>query len=171
MENWCFDDSNCEYSSKRGLCTWFKILGITVLHCHIFSIRTWRGINRKISSVVLQLPECEHVFCSACIERWLLESPKCPIDRKPVYSKCSPRPAPRIFRTLLSRMRIRCLFFDHGCHELPSLDQLDQHESTCEHNPEGLIMCGKWIRCWLGNESIRRVVHKRVNDDVDPNWS
>lgn len=90
-----------------------------------------------------QLPDCEHVFCSACIERWLLESPKCPIDRKSVYPKSSPRPAPRIFRTLLGRMRIRCLFYDHGCREQPSLDQIEQHEQTCEHNPEGLIMCGK----------------------------
>ncbi|OQV15658.1 E3 ubiquitin-protein ligase NRDP1 [Hypsibius exemplaris] len=93
----------------------------------------------------VELESCEHVFCSACIERWLLESSKCPIDRKSVHSKSgnTPRAAPRIFRTLLQRMRIRCTFHEHGCGELLALDNVDRHQGTCVHNPEGLVICDK----------------------------
>ncbi|XP_055341739.1 LOW QUALITY PROTEIN: E3 ubiquitin-protein ligase NRDP1-like [Paramacrobiotus metropolitanus] len=98
----------------------------------------------------VQLPECEHVFCAVCIERWLLESSKCPLDRKSIQSspgeprgRYAPRPAPRIFRTLLGRMRIRCLFHTHGCSQLLNLEHLEQHQLTCPHNPEGLVTCDK----------------------------
>jgi len=29
----------------------------------------------------LQAPQCEHAFCSACINEWLTRQPTCPVDR------------------------------------------------------------------------------------------
>ncbi|GAU95963.1 hypothetical protein RvY_07478 [Ramazzottius varieornatus] len=91
----------------------------------------------------VELPKCEHVFCKACLDRWMQEQPRCPIDREMISSKAPPAPAPRIYRTILQRLRIHCQFYEHGCAAIISLDQVESHEATCEHNPEGLVMCDK----------------------------
>jgi E3 ubiquitin-protein ligase NRDP1 len=50
----------------------------------------------------IQASDCEHAFCSSCINQWLKQQPTCPVDRGPIYIN-NMVPVPRILKNLLSK--------------------------------------------------------------------
>lgn len=88
----------------------------------------------------LQVPQCEHAFCSACIKEWLARNDSCPVDRTAVTSE-QLKPVPRILRNLLARLKISCGNKNHGCNAVVKLDALRQHLEECMHNPKRPVEC------------------------------
>ncbi|XP_071490891.1 E3 ubiquitin-protein ligase NRDP1-like [Diadema antillarum] len=87
-----------------------------------------------------QAPECEHAFCSSCIQEWLSRQHTCPVDRNHITSQ-QLKPVPRILRNLLARLQIKCDNEGFGCVAVVRLDSLHQHLQECEHNPKRPIQC------------------------------
>jgi len=88
----------------------------------------------------LQAPQCEHAFCSACINEWLTRQPTCPVDRAAI-SPTDLKPVPRILRNLLSRLSIKCDNATQGCTAVTKLDSLSAHLNECEYNPKKPVAC------------------------------
>ncbi|XP_074650058.1 E3 ubiquitin-protein ligase NRDP1-like [Tubulanus polymorphus] len=88
----------------------------------------------------LQVPPCEHAFCAGCIREWLTRMPTCPVDRNPITSN-QLKPAPRITRTLLSKLNISCDNCQFGCTSIVKLDMLQAHLQECDHNPKKPVHC------------------------------
>ncbi|XP_057303317.1 E3 ubiquitin-protein ligase NRDP1-like [Hydractinia symbiolongicarpus] len=88
----------------------------------------------------VQVPICEHAFCSACILEWLNHQATCPVDRQSITSS-QLKPVPRILKNLLSRLTINCTNANFGCGSFVKLDVLNQHLSECEHNPRRPVHC------------------------------
>ena len=91
----------------------------------------------------LQIKNCEHCFCTPCIEEWMKHQQICPVDRSPVVSLSNLIPAPRILRNLLSRLRIKCENEQFGCSAVVSLDSLEAHVNECQYNPQRPVSCDK----------------------------
>lgn len=91
----------------------------------------------------VQIHQCEHCFCSDCIDEWLKHQQICPVDRNPVSSVEDLIPAPRILRNLLSRLRITCDNKDFGCTAVVKLDSLLVHMDECQYNPKRPVACDK----------------------------
>uniref|UniRef100_A0A1I8H783 E3 ubiquitin-protein ligase NRDP1 n=1 Tax=Macrostomum lignano TaxID=282301 RepID=A0A1I8H783_9PLAT len=94
-----------------------------------------------VLDVPVQAPDCEHTFCSGCIDQWLRLNPTCPIDRQPLLS-LHLKPAPRILRNLLSRLDVACDFQQLGCGARVKLASAAQHAAQCEYNPSRPVPCG-----------------------------
>ena len=87
-----------------------------------------------------QAPQCEHAFCSACIQEWLTRQPTCPVDRSPI-TPSQLKQVPRILRNLLSRLSITCDNASYGCPAVVKLDTLHAHLQECDHNPKKPVHC------------------------------
>lgn len=81
----------------------------------------------------VELP-CRHVFCSACISRWLNTKHSCPNCRKKVRGK-DLKPALPLLKNIINKLKIRCEFAQSGCAELVELEQLGGHSSACPFAP------------------------------------
>ncbi|XP_041374628.1 E3 ubiquitin-protein ligase NRDP1-like [Gigantopelta aegis] len=90
----------------------------------------------------LQAPQCEHAFCSSCIQEWLTRQPTCPVDRSPITPN-QLKQVPRILRNLLSRLSIACDNVSYGCTAVIKLDSLHSHLQECDHNPKKPMHCEK----------------------------
>ena len=64
--------------------------------------------------ILFKAPQCEHAFCSGCIQEWLTRQPSCPVDRNNITPN-QLKPVPRITRNLLSRLYISCDNASFGC--------------------------------------------------------
>lgn len=84
---------------------------------------------------------CEHAFCSACIDKWMLEKQICPVDRSDLM-RGHLVPVSRLMRNMLSRLKIKCTFADSGCAQELSLEDFRTHVASCEHNPKVVVGCG-----------------------------
>lgn len=87
-----------------------------------------------------QTTHCDHLFCDRCINDWLRLHPTCPIDRLHLRP-CMLRPAPRAIRNLLSRLKLRCLFYEDGCRELVTLEHHSSHVESCKFDPSITVTC------------------------------
>lgn len=90
----------------------------------------------------LQIKNCEHCFCTGCLDEWLKHQRVCPVDRGPV-SESSLVPVPRILRNLLSRLKIKCENQQFGCTMVVHLDSLQSHIDDCQYNPKRPVTCDK----------------------------
>ncbi|RWS15364.1 E3 ubiquitin-protein ligase NRDP1-like protein, partial [Dinothrombium tinctorium] len=90
----------------------------------------------------LQAPDCEHTFCDACINEWLLIQSNCPVDRQPLC-KTDLKPAPRVLRNFLAKLDIKCDFASFGCPAVVKLESLSSHCNECDFNPDKPVICEK----------------------------
>lgn len=90
----------------------------------------------------VQSPDCEHTFCSSCINEWIARQPICPVDRLPLRT-VDLKPAPRVLRNFLAKLDIRCDFASSGCTAVVRLELLSSHCNECEFNPFKQIPCAK----------------------------
>lgn len=74
----------------------------------------------------MKAPQCEHAFCSSCINEWLSRQQTCPVDRSQILPG-QMKPAPRILRNLLARLTITCDNAHCGCMALIRLENLAAH--------------------------------------------
>ncbi|XP_017037313.1 E3 ubiquitin-protein ligase NRDP1 [Drosophila kikkawai] len=88
----------------------------------------------------VQSSGCEHAFCRACIEKWMLEKQICPVDRSDLL-RCHLVPASRLMRNMLSRLKIKCSFGDSGCLLHLRLEDYRLHVASCEYNPKVAVEC------------------------------
>jgi len=71
----------------------------------------------------------------ACIEDWLTRDNSCPVDRKNLTPELL-RPPPRIVRSVLARIEIRCSFLSRGCNNCEKYEVIKEHEEDCTFNPK-----------------------------------
>ena len=53
------------------------------------------------------------------------------------------KPAPRVYKNMLARLRIRCKHSVSGCEVLVQLDVILDHEKECAFNPTTPVVCTK----------------------------
>lgn len=90
----------------------------------------------------VQAADCEHAFCSTCINDWLTRQTTCPIDRG-ILRKNQLKPVPRILRNLLSRLKITCSNSELGCQMILKMDTLQAHLQECDFNPKKPVTCNR----------------------------
>lgn len=83
---------------------------------------------------------CEHIYCNECIIRWLLYNPICPIDRQRL-TQSDLQEVPRVFKSLLGSLQIRCLYAQNGCTQSIQLESLPVHEQECTFGPSPSSSC------------------------------
>lgn len=101
------------------------------------------AVCRHVLEAPVQIRQCEHCFCSSCINEWLKHQQVCPVDRNPVSPMDDLIQPPRILRNLLTRLRITCDNRDFGCDAVVKLDCLQSHCDQCQHNPKRPVPCEK----------------------------
>ena len=79
-------------------------------------------------------PQNEHLFCRACITRYLMNSQECPTCMEPLTVETLSQ-APRGVKNLLSELKIRCEFSDRGCGKFIELGDLERHVADCGFAP------------------------------------
>ncbi len=65
-----------------------------------------------ICTLVLENPvqsDCEHIFCSKCINEWLDSDLSCPVERK-ILQPENLKPVPRYFRNMMDKLEIKCIY-------------------------------------------------------------
>ena len=102
----------------------------------------------------MQAPTCEHAFCRLCMNEWISRQPTCPLDRTPITA-AQLLPAPRILRNLLSRLKIKCDNFEHGCQQDIKLDALMAHLEECEFNPKRPIPCEQGCSLVIAKDEMK----------------
>lgn len=85
------------------------------------------SICRDVLEDPVQAP-CEHAFCSACIEGWLVHDNICPEDRRLLWST-DLRPLFRYMKNDLDALKLRCKNFERGCEIISTLQALPHHEN------------------------------------------
>ena len=86
----------------------------------------------------LYLIQCEHVFCSECINSWIQTGHEtCPIDRKKI--KKEDLKTPRLVIKFLDKLNIKCDYANQGCTSIVKLEQLANHTKDCKFNPNNQI--------------------------------
>ncbi len=95
----------------------------------------------QVLETPVQIRQCEHCFCSGCVNEWLKHQQVCPIDRNPVSPMDDLIQPPRILRNLLARLRITCDNKDFGCGVVVKLDSLQSHLIECQYNPKQPVAC------------------------------
>ena len=116
----------------------------------------------------VQVPACEHVFCRSCLTTWLAKTPTCPSDNEGLNG-AEPQPAPRIIRTLLENLTIRC--GTRNCSAAVSVGELKKHEGSCQSAPASTASSSA---ARAGIEALRDGLHRlqeaeeevRQNQDV-----
>ncbi|XP_005105312.2 E3 ubiquitin-protein ligase NRDP1 [Aplysia californica] len=89
------------------------------------------SICRDVLEEPLQAP-CEHAFCRACIQGWLVNECTCPEDRQPLFLS-DLRPLFRYMRNDLDRLQLHCQYFTEGCLTVCTMESLRSHETACDH--------------------------------------
>ena len=102
---------------------------------------------------------CEHIFCHECITRWLLYNPICPIDRERL-TPLELQEVPRVFKSLLGSLQIRCSFAGIGCSQVLELELLSAHETECPFGPSPSSACPN--KCGFKCESGARSGHSCI---------
>lgn len=83
---------------------------------------------------------CQHIYCHECITRWLLYNPTCPIDRQRL-THIELEDVPRVFKSLLGSLQLRCSFAEKGCSQSVSLESATSHENECPYGPKPSAVC------------------------------
>lgn len=83
---------------------------------------------------------CEHIYCHDCITRWLMYNPICPIDRERL-TQSDLEEVPRVFKSLLGSLQVRCINVKNGCTQTVRLESLPVHEAECSHAPSSSSCC------------------------------
>ncbi|XP_037943570.1 E3 ubiquitin-protein ligase NRDP1-like [Teleopsis dalmanni] len=102
----------------------------------------------------IQIASCEHSFCRQCITQWITRQSTCPIDRSTIETTHI-REVPRIFKTLLSRLRLSCTNVAEGCTVILKLEDLGAHRSQCEYNPNVLLTCEKGCGMFIPKDQMK----------------
>ena len=76
----------------------------------------------------------EHIFCRACITKYLARFQRCPSCMEPLTVDTL-RVPPRIVLSCLSEFKIRCDFHDRGCRQIVQLGKLEGHVKECGYAP------------------------------------
>jgi len=74
---------------------------------------------------------CQQNFCQSCISTWLLKNNNtiCPNHCQFIEFK-----SPPILRSLLSDLKLKCIYYNKGCVEIQNVDSLEKHESLCKYH-------------------------------------
>lgn len=97
-------------------------------------------ICRDVLAEPLMVDNCEHIFCSDCIFKWINREGSCPVDRNRTNASLLRQPM-RSFRNLLGKLIIKCDFEGNGCDRAMAIDDLLAHVNQCKFNPDSLVEC------------------------------
>ncbi|XP_028415399.1 uncharacterized protein LOC114538420 [Dendronephthya gigantea] len=86
----------------------------------------------------------EHLFCLSCITRSLANDEKCPKCRQHLTLATLKHPQ-GLIRTILSELKIKCVYIDRGCPEQVELGNLQDHANNCEYRPVSCENCRREI--------------------------
>ncbi|RWS12076.1 E3 ubiquitin-protein ligase NRDP1-like protein [Dinothrombium tinctorium] len=96
-----------------------------------------------ICTLVLEDPiytECEHMFCTQCIQLWMGSSAtcRCPVCNCTI-SNDQLKSVPRIARNLLNNLSIRCENQMYGCEAICKIEHLQQHLQRCAFRNDHIV--------------------------------
>jgi hypothetical protein len=88
---------------------------------------------------------CENAFCMECICELLgnQQNYLCGLCPNKCHYKETSRLLQPVLVEQLPKLRISCLFADHGCKETLSYDELKEHESQCHYHLKKYETCKK----------------------------
>ena len=79
-------------------------------------------------------PRNQHCFCRGCVTKHLDNSQTCPTCNDELTEETLTEPS-RMVKQYLNELNIHCVFHNRGCQEIPQLQHLDSHETTCGYTP------------------------------------
>ena len=82
----------------------------------------------------VQCQRNEHHFCRNCIIEHLKHSQNCPTCKDPLTVETLVKPQ-RFLANTLSKLKISCENYEHGCRAIVELGSLNTHVASCEFNP------------------------------------
>lgn len=137
---------------------------------------------------------CDHLFCRSCLQSWLAQQSRCPVDRR-FMSHGQLRSPPKIINNLINRLEIKCIYEKDGCDWIIKLGDLNDHViNWCPFNPDhpqsnklksselkspikqlrvmanfssDLIMIKKNVQCLDQNFKLQQELAKKFNDNFD----
>merc|ERR1711923_585409 len=106
---------------------------------------------------------CGHMFCRRCVNQWLIENDKCPIDIHFSLTNNTENllPAPRMIQNMINKIELSCEFATYGCEKFVRKDMLDHHEMKCDFNPQIKHRCECGADFYL---SLEQKCHNCVKD-------
>ncbi len=93
------------------------------------------GICLEIFNKPMVVQCCRQTYCNNCITEWLRDNNSCPNDRQNLTEEKLMEP-PRFVQNLISKLRIYCKNRNSGCDSIITLENLDDHESSCQFSPD-----------------------------------
>ncbi|XP_035216202.1 RING finger protein 151-like, partial [Stegodyphus dumicola] len=87
------------------------------------------SVCRGVFCEPVQCP-CHHVFCRACITKWLQTNRNCPVCRKRATNYCIEEVVPLI-RNMIMKLTLHCRNSEHGCREKFALEGCENHMKEC----------------------------------------
>ncbi|XP_054720480.1 uncharacterized protein LOC129230097 isoform X2 [Uloborus diversus] len=87
------------------------------------------SICRAIFCDPVQCP-CNHVFCRACITKWLQTNKNCPVCRKRA-TRSSIQDVVPLIKNMILKLILRCKNSENGCDEKFSLEACETHMRAC----------------------------------------
>ncbi|XP_016989602.2 E3 ubiquitin-protein ligase NRDP1 [Drosophila rhopaloa] len=120
----------------------------------------------------VQSSGCEHAYCRACIDKWMLQKQICPVDRSALLA-AHLVPVSRLMRNMLSRLKIKCTFSANGCPLMLPLEEFRTHVVSCEHNPKVVVLCNKGCGMKVPKDELarhncvfelRELVHQQIKE-------
>jgi hypothetical protein len=98
---------------------------------------------------------CEHIFCAQCISISINKNVfKCPYDRNPIEEPYLMGPS-RYWLNNYNKLRIKCYFNKSGCRAVVELEDLNKHESSCEYNPNALVICKEGCAAEISRKELQ----------------
>ncbi|UJR11011.1 hypothetical protein I4U23_015195 [Adineta vaga] len=76
---------------------------------------------------------CENAFCSKCIHMWIERLDVSCQTTCPFKCNFNKKRAPPILNSLLSKLKIYCVYRDNGCQQILNYDVLENHQQTCDY--------------------------------------
>ncbi|EDV58650.1 E3 ubiquitin-protein ligase NRDP1 [Drosophila erecta] len=103
----------------------------------------------------VQSSQCEHAYCRACIDKWMLQKQICPVDRSALLASHLV-PVSRLMRNMLGRLKMKCTFSQSGCTQMLALEEFRTHVAACEHNPKVVVECSKGCGMKIPKDEMSR---------------
>lgn len=99
-------------------------------------------ICKNILLEPISCSECQHIFCSSCINHWMERKQQNICIYRCDFSK---KQVPPVMIQLLRKLKLKCKYSENGCQEQIDYDFLAEHEKNCEYHKKKCHGCKEKI--------------------------
>ena len=135
------------------------------LNPQIFDYRCIICENIPSPEIAYEAVCCPILFCKNCIMRWVNQTPKCPLCKKPLHNETkyirNIKDNNKIFYKMFQKFKIKC---PYGCEWVGIWMDLENHFINCE---KGVKQCKyKDVGCEYINDKDKIEEHEKNNDKL-----